>query len=439
MMPALDAVESDASLPSQVAVVVIGGGIVGTSAALALAQKGVSVALCEKGEIGGEQSGRNWGWVRVQNRDPREMPLALAAQRIWDGLNHAVQEETGFRRAGILYVAEDAATLARYEKWLEHARLFQFESRILGSDEVADLLPGATRRWPGALYSPIDARAEPQKAAPAIARGARRLGVKLFTRCAVRGVETAAGRISGVVTERGQIACDAVVLAGGAWSRLFCGNHGIELPQLKVRSSVMRTGPVAGIPEHAAGGAGFAFRKRFDGGFTIANRGASTAEIVPDSFRLFGAFVPALRAQWDELRLRVGRRFVEEMRTPRRWALDAVSPFEAVRILDPAPDHDLLDTAQRNLARLFPAFASAEIRDRWAGYVDVVPDVVPVIGPVSATPGLFLATGMSGHGFGIGPGAGRLVADLVTGDPPIVDPKPFRLERFVDGTPIEIL
>ena len=96
MMPRPDPVPSDPELPKRVSVVVIGGGIAGTSTALALAQKGVSVALCEKGEIGAEQSGRNWGWVRVGNRDPREVPLMIESKRIWRSLNETVEGETGY-------------------------------------------------------------------------------------------------------------------------------------------------------------------------------------------------------------------------------------------------------------------------------------------------------------------------------------------------------
>ena len=433
-----DPVASDPQLPTRSSVVIIGGGISGASTALALTEKGVDTVLCEKGEIGAEQSGRNWGWCRIQGRDPREIPLAIEAMRMWPKLNATVEGETGFRQDGVVYLCENDREVARYESWLEHAKLYQLDARLLSRAEVAEMLPGATRQWPAGLYSPSSGRAEPLKAAPAIATAARRRGAKILTGCAVRGIETEAGRVSGVVTELGRIRCDSVVLAGGAWSRLFCGNIGIDFPQLKVRASVMRTSPITGVPEVAAGGAGFAFRKRLDGGYTVANRGASTAEIVPDSFRLFFKFLPALKAQWSELRLRLGTRFAEELKLPRRWSLDSVTPFERIRILDPQPDDKLLDQAHATLVRTFPAFAKTRIVDRWAGFVDVTPDAVPVIGSVQAIPGFFLASGFSGHGFGIGPAVGRLLADLVTGDPPIVDPKPFRFKRFIDGSPIVI-
>jgi glycine/D-amino acid oxidase-like deaminating enzyme len=237
--------------------------------------------------------------------------------------------------------------------------------------------------------------------------------------------------VSGVVTERGTIRCRTAVLAGGAWSRLFCGNLGVELPQLKLLASVMRTGPVEGAPDRAAGADDFAFRKRLDGGYSIARRNANVAELTPDSFRLFFDFLPALVTQWHELRLRVGRSFLEEWRIPRAWALDAETPFETVRTLDPAPSLSILDEGERNLVRSFPAFGGMKVAERWAGVIDATPDGVPVISEVPSLPGCYIASGFSGHGFGIGPGAGHLMADLVMGATPIVDPAPYRYQRLV--------
>jgi glycine/D-amino acid oxidase-like deaminating enzyme len=436
--PRPDPVDSDERLPDRAAVVVIGGGIIGTSTTLALADKGIDVVLCEKGAIGAEQSSRNWGWCRTQGRDPREIQLSLEANRIWQGLNAKVQGETGFRAEGVVYLCSTESDLAYYEAWLEKARIYQVDARMLSSDQVAKLLPGATRRWLGGIYSPSAGRAEPQRAAPAIANGARRLGATILTRCAVRGLEKTAGRVSAVVTETGRIATDTVVLAGGAWSRLFCGNHGIDLPQLKVRGSVMRTSALDGVPVPSVAGRGFAFRRRLDGGYTVANRGWSVAEIVPDSFRLFFKYMPALRVQWKDLGFRIGERFLSELGTPRRWSLDSPSPFEAERTLDPRPDTHILEAAKKRLEAAFPVFAGAKVLDQWAGLIDVTPDVVPVIGPVQSLPGFYIATGFSGHGFGIGPAAGQLMADLITGGRPLIDPKPLRFERFTDGSPLVI-
>jgi glycine/D-amino acid oxidase-like deaminating enzyme len=434
MGPKTDPIEVDATLPQRAAVVVVGGGIIGVSAAFSLAQKGVSVVLCEKGDIAGEQSSRNWGWCRKMGRDPRELPLIIESLRLWGRMNETVGAETGFRVTGIAYLCETAEEEASRASWLDHAREYQLDTRMIGADETARLLPGSARRYRGALYTPSDGRAEPQKAAPAIAAAARRLGATILTRCAARGVESQAGKVAAVVTERGRIACDAVLLAGGAWSRLFCGNLGLDLPQLKVRSSVLRTERLDGGPETAAAGAGFAFRKRLDGGYTVANLHASVAEIVPDSFRLFADFWPLWRSGQARVHIRMDRRFGEEWRTPRRFPLDRPTPFEAVRTLDPEPITVVNDRALASLSQSFPVFRQARVAQQWAGMIDVTPDAVPVISPVAALPGFFVATGFSGHGFGIGPAAGRLAADLVTGNPPLVDPAPFRFERYRDGS-----
>jgi glycine/D-amino acid oxidase-like deaminating enzyme len=242
--------------------------------------------------------------------------------------------------------------------------------------------------------------------------------------------------VAGVVTERGALRCDSVVLAGGAWSRRFCHNLGLELPQLTVVNSVLRTRPLAAGLEHSCSGGRFALRRRADGGYTIAHRHCSIVDLVPDSFRLFRAFLPALAMDWRGLQLRLGRRFLDEARLARRWRLDEVSPFEVVRILDPAPVDAVLEEAVESLMDWYPAFRAMEVAERWAGCIDATPDVLPVISPVDSVPGLFLCTGFSGHGFGIGPGAGEMMAGLVLGETPAIDPKPFRYSRFFDGTPI---
>ena len=431
MLANLEPADYDETLPARAEVVVIGGGIAGVATALALVDKGVRVALCEKGRIAAEQSSRNWGWCRVMGRDPNEIPLGLESLKLWRGMQARVEADIGFRTPGTVWAFDSERELGEASNWLEHARAFQIDTQLLDSAATAALVTGSARRFAGALYTQSDGVAEPEKAVPAMARAARRGGAGIFGNCAVRGIELRGGRVCGVVTERGPIACDAVVLAGGAWSRLFCGNLGIDLPQLKMLGSVLRTAPVDGPPDCAVGASNFSFRKRQDGGFTVSRRNASIAEIVPDSFRLFGDFLPSMRKSFRELRLRLNaQRFIEEWRVKRRWALDETTPFEQVRVLDPQPTRSLLAEGMAHLEAAMPAFRGVAVRERWAGLIDATPDAVPVISPVAAMRGFHIATGFSGHGFGIGPGAGRLMADLVTGDRPIVDPAPFALDRF---------
>jgi glycine/D-amino acid oxidase-like deaminating enzyme len=434
MAPRVDPVASDTTVPARTGVVVIGGGIIGTSTAFFLARKGIPAVLCEKGHIAGEQSSRNWGWCRKMGRDPREIPLAIEALRLWQEMNTLTGAETGFRECGIVYLCKTPAEMAKREAWLEHARPYQLDSRLLSRAEAVQVLPGLTGDWQGALYTPSDGRGEPQKAAPAIAEAARGHGATILTHCAVRGIETQAGRVAAVVTEKGRIACDSVVLAGGVWSRLFCGNLDLLLPQLKVMSSVMRTEKFDAGLETSCSGFGFGVRKRLDGGYNVASWSGNVVDIVPDTFRFAADFLPSLRLQWRNMRLRVGGKFLEEWQIPRHWTLDAPSPFERVRMLDPEPYGPILEQARRHVTAAFPAFRDMKVAESWGGVIDVTPDAVPVISAVDAVPGFHIATGFTGHGFGIGPGAGRLMAEIVTGETPVVDPTPFRYSRFTDGS-----
>src|SRR5580692_8244319 len=246
MGPYVDSVISDEVVPATTGVVIIGGGIIGTSAALTLAGRGIPVVLCEKGYVACEQSSRNWGWCRQAGRDEREMPLIVQSLALWRDMNRLTEADTGFRECGVLYVGENDADETRFAAWAAMARPYEIGTRIVRGAELVALMPRASRTYSCGLYVPTDGCAEPQRAAPAIARAAQRKGAIILAHCAVRGIERAGGRAAAVVTERGRIKCDAVILAGGAWSSLFCASLGIRLPQLKVLSSVMRTAPVAG-------------------------------------------------------------------------------------------------------------------------------------------------------------------------------------------------
>ena len=437
LAPIPDPVEPNVTVPKRCEVVVVGAGIAGASTAFALARHGVPTVLCEKGIVAGEQSSRNWGWVRKMHRDPRELPLMLESARIWGGLNESLGAETGFRSSGITYLCETPADAGRYEDWLEQVRSFDLDSRLISRAEIDAMFPGVRGDWQSAFYTASDARAEPQKATPAIARGAQGLGATVVTNCAVRGVETTGGQVSGVITENGLISCTAVVVAAGAWSSLLCRSLGLNFPQLKVVASVFRTEAFEGGPDTAAWGGAFAVRKRLDGGYTVANGQWNDVDVVPDSFRHAKAFYPALRNEWHGLKFRLGRKFVEEARRPTRWRLDEVSPFERVRVLDPRPTSDAIQTARLALEKAFPVFANRAIEQCWAGAIDATPDALPVISEIDSHPGVFLISGFSGHGFGIGPGAGFLMSDLVRGKTPRVDPSPFRFSRFSDGTKLK--
>ena len=121
MRAPLQQIETSGELPQSADAVVIGGGIVGVFAAYYLARRGVKVALVEKGRIGAEQSSRNWGWCRQQNRDARELPMATQSLALWDSFAGETGEDTGFRRCGLLYLSNDEAELAGWARWRDFA------------------------------------------------------------------------------------------------------------------------------------------------------------------------------------------------------------------------------------------------------------------------------------------------------------------------------
>ena len=425
------------TVPDQADVVVIGGGIVGVSTAWFLAKQGISVVLCEKGHIAGEQSGRNWGWVRVQGRDVREIPMMLDSLEIWSGLADEIGEDVGFHRGGCLFTADRPKDLSEFECWQRIARDFGIGTELLDQKQMASLIPGARANWCGGLYTETDGRAEPHKAAPAIARAARRAGATVLTCCAVRGVETSGGRVSAVVTEHGRIATSTVVCAAGAWTSIFCRSLGIALPQLWVHGTVARTGPAPQIVDGNIFDHRLGIRRRQDGGYTVAHGSVLEHPLTPASFRWFRKFVPALLRDLGLIKIDVGREFVEQWRMPTSWSPDETSPFERRRVLDPQPTPRVLRRIRRNLDTLFPSLAGTPIVESWGGMIEASPDVVPVIDEAEALPGFYIASGFSGHGFGIGPGAGKAIARYVTGRDTGLDMDEFRLSRFFDGTPVD--
>ena len=426
------------TLPGAADVVVIGGGVIGVSTALFLARAGQKVVLIEKGRLAGEQSGRNWGWIRQQGRDPDELPIMMEANTHWQAFDRETNVDFGLQQTGVTYLAETQEDLAGYEDWLTSVSGSGVDSRILSASEVTDLIPGMSRTYAGALYTPSDLKAEPWKAVPALGEIAQREGVAIRENCAARGLDIVAGRVAGVVTENGLVKSDRVVLAAGAWSSLFLRAHGVKIPQLSVRATVAATEALPAVYKGGGADKRIAFRHRADGGYSLAAGGFHELFVGPDAFRAVPKFLTQLKADPFGTRFFpfAPRGFPDAWGTPRRWSLDAESPFERQRVLNPSPNRAKLRQLTRDFAQLFPDLGPVRLKNAWAGMIDTMPDVVPVVDHVTDLPGLVLGTGMSGHGFGIGPGMGRVLADLALGRPAGHDLSRFRLKRFVDGTPM---
>ena len=420
-------------LPKEVDVVIIGGGVIGISTAWYLLKRGHSVLVCEKGRIAGEQSSRNWGWIRVTGRDPDEVPIAIESLSRWKEIDQEISEEMGFlENQGVLALSESERELEDLSDWADLAKTYDLDTRMLSHKEISSLIPAASGDWKGGIITPSDARAEPFRAVPAIARAVQALGGLIRENCAVRTIESQAGQISAVVTEAGLVKTNSVLCAAGGWSSLFLSNFGISLPQLVVQGTVARTDKAPSIYDGAAGLQDVFLRRRQDGGYTVAT-GMTSHIIGVSSFRNLFKFLPSLKSASD-IRVKLGIDPTQQSLPKKKWTGDQTSLFEKHRVLNPVPEDAAIRKMRKNFDKRLPALAGTKFVQSWSGMIDATPDVVPVMDQVSDMPGLFLATGFSGHGFGIGPGAGRVMADLICGNPPGHDLTRFRYSRFFDGS-----
>lgn len=414
-------------------VVVIGGGIVGCATAYYLAKRAMSVVLVEKGEIGSEQSGRNWGFVRQQRRDPAEMPLMVEANRIWQGLEDELDADIEWVQGGVLAAAGDEDTLTRFRDWIRVSDDFGVETRLLTRGDIQAMVPHMTGRYIGGVYTPSDGHAEPLKATKAFARAAERAGACILTYHIAEGIETMAGRVSAVATDRGVIRAPVVINAAGAFGAKVARMVGLRLPTLLVRSTVAETTPMEPITAAGVWAPHVSFRQKRDGRIYIARGGLSDYDITLDSFRHMREFLPNYLKNRQMFRMRLGKPLVNDVaaRLPRRGKRE--HPFAATVGVEPQPNYDSARRSLSALAELVPATEELRIRRAWAGLIDSTPDAVPVIGEAGRPRGFIFATGFSGHGFGIGPAVGKLLAELIVDGKPSIDIEHLSYGRFAEG------
>lgn len=424
-------IETDPGLPAEVDVLVIGGGIAGVTAALHLREQGLRVTICEKGLVGAEQSSRGLGWVASLLDGPGRFELSAASKRLWTDYGARLGIDTTYRRSGLVLPCRSDDEAEAFHAWKDFASSRgEVDAELLSGEALRRRFPRMAALRPAAVaVQASDGGIEPERAVPLLAQAARRNGVRIVENCAVRGLETSAGAVSGAVTEHGPVRAGAVVVAAGAWSRLFCGSLGVDVPQLSAYATMSRlSGAEAGPPGcGTTGKAGW--RRDVDGGCSFGAN-VAIAAIVPDSFRLLRHFLPAFMRERASISLDLDRDFIDALRTPRKWPLDGPTPFEENRILTSAPDMEASRRALRDLREAFGGLADARVTEVWGGVIDSTPDRIPVVSAVESMPGLFLCTGFSGHGLAMAPAAGRLVADLVGRRPTVVDPLPYRLSRF---------
>ena len=415
-------------------VVIIGGGIVGLSAAYFLARRKQRVVLVDKGRLAWEQSSRNWGFVRQQGRDPIELPMVALSNRIWCGISEELDADTEWRQGGNLALAATEEDLERYAQGAQEAQAAGIETHVLTREQVQGLLPQVHGPYVGGLHTPSDGPADPLKGTLACAKGAQREGADLREYCAVESITTTGGRVSGVSTTQGEIRAAAVVCAAGAHSAHLARLAGLNLPQRAVRSSVVATAPVPHLTDLGVWVQGVGFRQARDGSLILGKASAGTADhdVTLETFRNVGLFLPNYLKNRDLFRLRFGMPLVRDILRHLPGTAARRHPFAHLVDAEPPVNPHTVAKSVRGFEALFPHLAPLRVARTWAGIIDATPDLVPVLGEVRARPGLFFATGFSGHGFGLGPGAGQTIAELITDGRTALDIRRMRFERFAE-------
>lgn len=368
-------------------VIVIGGGISGTATAYELARRAVSVTLLERGEIAAMASGWTLAGVRQSGRHIAELPVAIAAVRRWEGLAEELGADVEYRQDGNLRLALTDDDVPVIRQVVADGQAVGLPIEYLdGADAVREIAPALTASMRGAAFCHTDGHANNHLAVRAFADAAARHGATLRTGVSVQSLRLEGDRVTGVVTDEGEYPASMVVVAAGIHTPQLLAPLGLELPMTVMLCPVVQTEPVEPMlgPVLGVASGEFAGRQEASGRFRFT--GSSTPWTGDDS----GPYDPSLRLG------------------------------------------DLQRAVNAGLAAI-PVLADIRIARSWGGLIDRTPDVLPVLDRVEDIDGLVVGAGFSGHGFGIGPVTGEILADLATGETPRFDLSAFTLQRFAEG------
>ncbi|WP_026256013.1 FAD-binding oxidoreductase [Mycobacterium sp. 155] len=375
------------TVPPQASVVVIGGGVIGTSIACHLAASGVGdVVLVERGELASGSTCRAAGGVRATFSDPANIAIGLRGLEVYARFGELYGQDIDFRRDGYLYLLSDRESLDNFTEQVAVHNRHGVPSVIVDPDEAKRISPLIrSDDLVGACWSPRDGKATPEAVVMGYATAARQHGTRIVRHCEVLDITRRADSITGVVTSGGVIATRTVVCAAGAWSGVIGDMIGVEIPVTPVRRQIAFTEPVAELPA----------------------RSPSLTIDFPSSF-YFHPEGAGLLLGWSDPRQEPGFNL--------KFELD-----------------DWLMGVGQIAARCAPAVLDYGIRTGWAGLYEVTPDCNQIIDRPGEVEGLLIATGYSGHGFLMGPATGEIVRDLYHGRTPRYDISRFTLDRFANA------
>jgi sarcosine oxidase subunit beta len=369
-------------------VVIIGGGISGTTAAYELAHAGVRVTLVEQGELASMASGWTLAGVRQSGRHPAELPLAIAAVRRWETLSDELGADVEYRQHGNLRLARTAEQVPEIERVVASGKAQGLDLTFLPDNRsVRAIAPALSESIVAASFCPSDGHANPTKTVQAFAAAAARHGATIRTGTTVTDIVASGGRVAGVRTADGPIAADSVVVAAGVHSPALTAPFGLDLPLRIDVVPVIQTIPLPPLLPQVLGvaGADLAGRQQVNGQLRFTGGG-------------------------------------------RPWAHDLADLTTGYDLVQP-PASDVADVVGR-VSAVLPAFAAAPIARVWGGLLDTTPDALPVFERSAAVEGLVLAAGFSGHGFCLGPVTGQIIRELVVDRSSSFPIAPFGSDRF---------
>jgi glycine/D-amino acid oxidase-like deaminating enzyme len=303
------------------------------------------------------------------------------------------------------------------------------DSRLMAPHEIASLVPELHGTWRRGLFTARDGHVDPVKATLAFADAARRLGVTIDEHTPAVGIDVTGNRATGVITPRQLHRGQTVLCAAGIGAAALTRTIGVSLPIQTVRACVAQTGAAPTTVKTAVWSPQVAFRPRRDGSFTIGNGYRATDaeyDLTPDSLRHLQYFLPTYLANWRIVKLHFGKPFFEAIR--RTMAEHGI--FQPLP--EPGVNQKLVAYNKKQFDRLMPGFSGLGIARSWAGRIDATPDLIPIIGPLSALEGYYVAAGFNGHGLALGPVLGRLLGELIATGSTSLDLSAFRASRFAE-------